>query len=369
MVWWRGGEGGRDGEANTHGGADHRGVEASGEGNALFECWSDRLADERGADRVDVLHVDEMWVDLIPRPLADGVVISRDPGLSAAQWNMYERQVTMSNGAYLIDDQRLIPYHQSSFDPVNSERLLNERQNRFTFANPDEYRDMMESHARELLANGYVECLSWPHSFTALGNCVRIFHSQRRMFRKIMERQEMATDPFSAGPGSFYELLKGKGPIVKRRSRAEFLQAGFRGGGVMVSALKRCLLVFNRVVGIKRYYLLTRWFSNNLRPEDPSFRWARAWMASASFQRAPVLELGVRREAATLGCLAAGAESDTPLAQRVLPTWVRPMCGCRVRRSVKRQETAVGVFPQTKRQPAAVLQRALLAARDHLDDA
>ena len=78
------------------------------QGSALLEWWCDRVADEGFADRIDALHVDQKWMDLVPGFLGDGVLVPRDPGLNAAQWNMHERQLTMTNGTYFMDDRPLV---------------------------------------------------------------------------------------------------------------------------------------------------------------------------------------------------------------------------------------------------------------------
>ena len=241
------------------------------QGSALLEWWCDRVADEGFADRIDALHVDQKWMDLVPGFLGDGVLVSRDPGLNAAQWNMHERQLTMTNGTYFMDDRPLVFFHHTSFDPHHPERLA-QRQTKFTLENSPEYGPMVRSYAAELLANGYEECSTWPYTFASFANGVKIFHFQRRLFRKLLGERTVDSDPFSTGPDSFYALLEVNGLVVNERERSEFVQADFRSSGALVRLLKWSLVQLKRIVGIKRYYLLMRWLFNNTRPEDQVFQ-------------------------------------------------------------------------------------------------
>lgn len=242
----------------------------------LVGWWADRVADEGFGDRIDAQHVDQKWMDLAPGMLGDDLVISRDPGLNAAQWNMHERRLETEGGRYLMDGRPLVFYHHTSFHPRHPERLA-QRQSKFTLENRPEYGPMMKAYAEQLLANGYEECSTWPYSFASFANGMKIFHFQRRLFRQLLARRGVDSDPFSTGPDSFYALLERNGLVVFERERSEFVQADFRSSGTLVRLLKWSLVQLKRIVGIKRYYLLIRWFFNNTRPEDQMFLLKKGW--------------------------------------------------------------------------------------------
>ncbi len=128
----------------------------------LVGWWADRVADEGFGDRIDAQHVDQKWMDLGPGMLGDDLVISRDPGLNAAQWNMHERRLETEGGRYLMDGRPLVFDHHTSFHPRHPERLA-QRQSKFTLENRPEYGPMMKAYAEQLLANGYEECSTWPY--------------------------------------------------------------------------------------------------------------------------------------------------------------------------------------------------------------
>jgi hypothetical protein len=236
----------------------------------FLNWWGERLVDRGFADLRDALHVDQKWMDLIPGLLGEKVVISRDPGHNAAQWNMHERQLTCRAGAYYLNDRPLVFFHHTSFDPHNPARLAH-RQSKFTLANRPEFTAVMEAYAAHLLSNGYDDCIKLPYAYARYDNGVNIFVFQRRIYRMIVQARSVQSNPFATGPGTFYDLLRKNRLIIYDRSKAEFVQADFKSSGRGVRWFKRCLIILKNLIGIKYYYLLIRWLYNNTRPEEQIF--------------------------------------------------------------------------------------------------
>jgi hypothetical protein len=232
--------------------------------------WGERLVDRGFADPHDALHVDQKWIDLIPGLMGEKVVISRDPGLNAAQWNMHERQLTRHNSTYYLNDHPLVFFHHTSFDPHNPARLAH-RQSKFTLANRPEFTEMMEDYAAHLLSNSYDEYLNLPYTYAKYDNGINIFVFQRRMYRMIAQSRRIRSDPFATGPNTFYDVLRKNRLIIADRSKSEFVQADFRSSGRGVRWFKRGLIWLKNLIGIRYYYLLMRWLYNNSRPEEQIF--------------------------------------------------------------------------------------------------
>ena len=180
-------------------------------------------------------------MDLAPGLLGDDLVISRDPGLNAAQWNMHERQLSTQAGRYLMDGRPLVFYHHTSFDPFHPERLA-QRQSKFTLENKPEYGPMMGRMPRNCSQTGTRSARPGRTPLRRLRNGVKIFHFQRRLFRQLLAQESVESDPFSTGPDSFYALLERNGLVVFERERSEFVQADFRssrGAGAVVEVVPR----------------------------------------------------------------------------------------------------------------------------------
>ena len=167
--------------------------------NEFLEWWAERLVDRGFADVCDALHVDQKWMDLIPGLMGEKVVISRDPGHNAAQWNMHERQLTCRNGTYYLNDRPLLFFHHTSFDPHNPARLA-QRQSKFTLANRPEFTAMIEAYAAHLLSNGHDEYSKLPYAYARFDNGVNIFVFQRRMYRIVVQTRSVQSSPFLPGP-------------------------------------------------------------------------------------------------------------------------------------------------------------------------
>jgi hypothetical protein len=238
--------------------------------NEFLQWWTERLIDRGFADMRDALHVDQKSIDLIPGLMGDKVIISRDPGHNAAQWNMHERQLTCHDGTYYLNDRPLVFFHHTSFDPQNPARLA-QRQNKFTLANKPEFTAVMEAYAVHLLSNGYDKYIGLPYTYARYDNGVNIFVFQRRMYRIIVQSRPVQSNPFATGPGTYYDLLLKNRLIIPDRSSAEFVQADFKSSNWGVRWFKRFLIVLKDLIGIKSYYLLIRWLYNNTRPEEQVF--------------------------------------------------------------------------------------------------
>ena len=241
---------------------------------ALLAWWGERLIDRGFADFRDAQHVDQKWMDLMPGLMGEEAIISRYPGYNAAQWNIHERVLTVEGGRYLLNGEPLVFYHHTSFDPHNPARMA-QRQQKFTLENRPEFTRLMNEYAAHLLRNGHDKFLSLPYAYARFDNGVNIFLFQRRMFRVISQSREVKSDPFSTGPGAFYDVLAQNGLIIEEKTRSEFVQADFRAAGTGVKLMKRTLRLMKSVLGIKRYYLLIRWLQNNTRPEEQVFLIAR----------------------------------------------------------------------------------------------
>lgn len=236
----------------------------------FLKWWQCKLEDQGFADCMDALHVDQKWMDLIPGLLGDGVLISRNPGLNMAQWNIHERRLGVREGKLYANDQPLVFFHFASFDPLSPFRLAT-RQTKFNLGNKPEFQTMAESYAQHLLCNKYSEYLTLPYVFSKFDNGVNIFVFQRRLYRKLVEQRKISSDPFSTSHGSFYDLLRKNGLVVLEKSKSEFVQRDFSSSGRWVKWMLRLMEMAKNVFGIKYYYLWIRWLFGHTRPEEQLF--------------------------------------------------------------------------------------------------
>ncbi|MBO6538843.1 MAG: hypothetical protein JJ969_05515 [Rhizobiaceae bacterium] len=69
------------------------------------------------------LSCDQTWVSALPVAFHDDIVLSRDPGLNVAYWNLPERPLTRDGEQILAAGQPLTFFHLSGFDPARPDTL------------------------------------------------------------------------------------------------------------------------------------------------------------------------------------------------------------------------------------------------------
>jgi len=91
---------------------------------AAIVDWLIHRISRRGFLAVEFgLYVDQTWVSSLPFVFPDSVVISRNPGLNVAYWNLFERKLVETDGAILANEAPLLFFHFSGFDRTNPTRL------------------------------------------------------------------------------------------------------------------------------------------------------------------------------------------------------------------------------------------------------
>lgn len=248
------------------------GLNSSKEARTVVDWWKSRLSNKGYADRWDALHVDQKWMDLIPGFFDKGVLISRHPGMNVSHWNMHERELTVTSSGYYLNDQPLIFFHFSGFDPKQPDQVTGtHKQSSINLHNKPEYRRLFEAYAENLTKNqDAVSQLSY--TYNQFDNGVRIFAFHRRLYRKLTECQFRFDAPFSVTPGSFYDLLKkNRLLIVSDGISGEFRQKDIPNARAKLKLLKRGLVLLKKVIGIRYYHLLLRSLLILCRPEEQAF--------------------------------------------------------------------------------------------------
>jgi hypothetical protein len=239
---------------------------------SVLAWWRERLRGKGYADRMDALHVDQKWMDLIPAFFDDGVCISRHPGLNVAHWNMHERELSLASDGYRMDGHPLVFFHFSGFDPRHPGAITGpHKQSVFTFENKPEYRALFADYAGRLTANRS-DAAGAAYSYATFADGVRIFSFHRRLYRKLTEHGHRFTDPFATTTDSFYDVLRrNRLLIVGDGASAEFTQRNVANAQRKLRMLKRGLLLLKKLIGIRYYHLLMRTMAVLSRPEEQTF--------------------------------------------------------------------------------------------------
>lgn len=111
----------------------------------FLDWWAHRVGEFGRNDPDNGMSGDQRWLDLVPVLFA-GCKICRHPGFNVAYWNLHERTIECVNGEYSVNDQPLVFFHFSGFNPKNP-NVLSAHQNRH---NTENYKEIFEQYVRQL---------------------------------------------------------------------------------------------------------------------------------------------------------------------------------------------------------------------------
>lgn len=194
----------------------------------LIDWWSERLerdcivAPERG------YFVDQRWMDFAPGLVHDFFVL-RDPGYNVAYWNLAGRRVTRSGDGYAVNGRPLRFFHFSGYDPRRPEEL-SKHQTRLSLGSEPVLRELCDAYGRELVANGFLDAVDWPYTYSELPNGLELTGSVRQMYRDAELAGDVNGSLFERdGAETFLAWLNEPAEVGAQAGVTRYL-AGFRAG-------------------------------------------------------------------------------------------------------------------------------------------
>lgn len=119
----------------------------------MTKWWADKLEKKCIVDIPEGIFVDQKWIDLVPGRY-DKVFILRHEGYNIAYWNLSHRKASKKNGKYYFNNQPLIFFHYSGFNP-RSYHNISKHQNRFTIDDVGVAKELFDQYAKEALSNEF----------------------------------------------------------------------------------------------------------------------------------------------------------------------------------------------------------------------
>lgn len=91
-------------------------------GNGFIDWWKRILFTKCIRDDSKGIYYDQTWLDLVPMYFGDHCFVLKDLGYNVAFWNLQERNVSVRDGKYLINDNYpLVFYHFARYKYYNSD--------------------------------------------------------------------------------------------------------------------------------------------------------------------------------------------------------------------------------------------------------
>lgn len=238
------------------------GVSRTAESRRLLDWWEHRCLHLGFSEGRTGLFVDQKWMNLAPG-LFENIVISRDPGLNMAYWNLHERDLAKTVDGYAVEgaSKDTVPlrfFHFSGLDSASSD-IISRNTDRFTFNDRPELRDLFANYKEALVSNKGNSAESLAYGFDHFSDGVTITRLARRLFAAHEDR--FPGDPFDSR-GQFARFARAQRLVkgVEKPSKSTWKE--FNPKDRRVGAVHRMLRFALRALGPHRYELLMRYLSH-----------------------------------------------------------------------------------------------------------
>lgn len=118
----------------------------------FVKWWQNRLKNYCYIDFGEGLFVDQIWANFLP-VYFQKVLILKKYGLNVGYWNFHERTLKKSNGSYFVNDEPLLFFHFSNYNPLLPDKLC--KWLNYSFEKRKDLVEIYEKYRQDLLKNNY----------------------------------------------------------------------------------------------------------------------------------------------------------------------------------------------------------------------
>jgi len=255
------------------------GLKKSRQTTKLLDWWANRLQSLCYGDRLESLHVDQKWMDLGAVLFSEDVHSFKHPGLNIAYWNVHERIISKSSTGISVQKKNevanlydLVFMHFSGVNPLNI--YINKQSRNIDIRDYPVWEDLIKEYASLVLANHHKDLIKLGYSFSKFDNGDSITPLHRRLYRRLVDMNKIDTsfDPFKITGNRFYSLLKESNLLVgKERGSIEINDMSQTSATGKLRMILRLLKIIKKIIGIKRYTTLIRFFQKITISENQIF--------------------------------------------------------------------------------------------------
>ena len=240
----------------------------------IIKWWDKRLLVACYDDMNCGIFTDQKWMNFC-LAFAESAYVLRHPGVNVAWWNYHEKEILIRNNKPIVlyqeKEYSMVFFHFSGYSPKN-ENEIGRHSIDISAQQEKEIKKIYKMYNELLMANGYETYSTSSYPYMYYDNGITITRLQRRMYRRLLEKGKSWDNPFSTKKGSYYELLKKNGLIVKEYNNnfnqnnkkteknmkyEKWLQVAFR--------------MLKRIIGIKNYSYLIRYLNHCATDENQIF--------------------------------------------------------------------------------------------------
>ena len=223
---------------------------------------------------------DQKWMNLLPALFQQkDFLVSRHKGMNVAPWNFHEREIVQENdkfyvkerGVQVSDIDALVFVHFSGYDYTrirdgNTAHKTNHLEGYHDLA------PLFKIYADQLAQSAFLDFRNQPYSYNQFDNGVGILSLHRRIFRRLIEEQQIFDNPFSTGVNSFYNRLKSKGLLdMSPLSADKITNKNIKNFSTKLRYVHMFFYFVRVLIGVRRYTMLIRFLRRFFREENQVF--------------------------------------------------------------------------------------------------
>ncbi|WP_243311422.1 glycosyltransferase [Fundidesulfovibrio agrisoli] len=163
----------------------------------FLRWWSGRLREHCLQEPGYAYFVDQLWASQAPS-FVDKVEVLRGPGLNAAYWNLFQRELARTGDGWTADGESLTFFHFSGYDPARPERLSRYSAKGSPVQPGTPLAELLEGYREALAEAGErYRFAARPYSFGAYTDGEPVTQEDRRRYLALPKpARERAGDPF-----------------------------------------------------------------------------------------------------------------------------------------------------------------------------
>ncbi len=253
------------------------GVSNTEVGKHFISWWRERLHKLAYQDKIEALHTDQKWIDLVPVFYGSELLISYDIGRNMAFWNLHERKlINNKSHSYQVENKftgnltPLMLFHFAGYDIENYSKYIHKHFISYNLNQFPELKPLFTWYKNELLENEYEKYIKLKYSYNNYINGSPITNFQRRLFRKLIESGLIFTNPFNCEKDSFYELLK-ESKLLSVKSIDSIKNKDVDSFQSKILLLNFFMKKIKAILGFDKYSLLLKFCMRYYRPENQTF--------------------------------------------------------------------------------------------------
>jgi uncharacterized protein YoxC len=156
-------------------------------------CFNDQaLGEPRG------LFVDQLWLNLVLLYFQE-VAFLKEPGANIGHWNLYEKQLTISEeNTITIAERPLLFVHFSGWD-IESPTVISKYSLMYENYDNSAWSRLAKTYQQQLLEHGYETVIQYPYAFDRFntGELISI-NSRRTYYEELIQGTTLETSPFES---------------------------------------------------------------------------------------------------------------------------------------------------------------------------